>query len=208
MTGVVLCLPQLGEHVTPDVIVGFCQEAERLGYTSLWVQDHFLWPLRPERGYAGCPGLPVPKQYQTVLAATELLTAAAMVTTTSRLGTSVFVQGNHWPASLAQRLATIDVLSGGRLVVALGQGWNAEEHHASGTSVEDRAARMDEFVSVLRACWGPDPVTFDGRFFSLPPAIQRPKPVQQPHPLLISVPARPPAWRALRAASTVGTRPA
>ncbi len=89
MTGVGLCLPQVGDHVTPEVIVGFCREAERLGYTSLWVQDHFLWPLRPERGYAGRQGLPIPRQYQSVLAATELLTAAAMVTTRPQLGTSV-----------------------------------------------------------------------------------------------------------------------
>ena len=131
-------------------------------------------------------GLPIPRQYQSVLAPTELLATAAAVTTAPRLGTSVLVQGHHWPASLAQRLATIDVLSGGRLVVGLGQGWNAEEHIASGTSVSDRAARMDEFVEVLRACWGPDPVSFEGRFFTITPSIQRPKPVQQPHPLLVS----------------------
>ena len=186
MTGVGLCLPQLGEHVTVDAIVEFCREAERLGYSSLWVQDHFLWPLHPERGYAGVPGLPIPRQYQSVLAPTELLTMAAALTTAPRLGTSVLVQGNHWPARLAQQLATIDVLSRGRLVVGLGQGWNVEEHLASGTSIHERAARMDEFVEALRACWGPDPVSFDGHFFAIPPSVQRPKPVQQPHPLLIS----------------------
>ena len=186
MTRVGLCLPQLGEHVTAEVITGFCREAERLGYESLWVQDHFLWPIEPTRGYAGRPGLAIPKPYQSVFAPTELLAAAAVLTSTPLLGTSVLVQGNHWPASLAQRLATIDVLSGGRLLVGLGQGWNAEEHIASGTSVNDRAARMDEFVGALRACWGPDPVEYDGRFFTIPTAIERPKPVQQPHPPLLS----------------------
>jgi probable F420-dependent oxidoreductase len=186
MTGVGLCLPQLGEHVTTEALFGFCREAERLGYTSLWVQDHFLWPLDPKRGYAGRPGLPIPEQYKSVMAPTELLAMAATLTTTPTLGTSILVQGNHWPAPLAQRLATIDILSEGRLVVGLGQGWNAEEHEASGTSITDRAARMDEFVGVLRACWGPDPVSFEGKFFSIPPAIQRPKPRQEPHPRLLS----------------------
>ena len=207
MTGVGLCLPQLGDHVTPEAIVGFCREAERLGYTSLWVQDHFLWPLDPQRGYAGRPGMPIPRQYQSVLAPTELLTAAAMVTTAPRLGTSVLVQGNHWPAPLAQRLATIDVLSGGRLLVGLGQGWNAEEHRASGTDVTERAARMDEFVAALRACWGPDPIGFEGRFFSISPAIQRPKPVQHPHPPLLSG-ASSPAGRARTARLFDGWNPA
>ena len=207
MTGVGLCLPQLGEHVTAEVVVGFCREAEQLGYTSLWVQDHFLWPLQPARGYAGVPGLPIPRPYQSVFAPTELLATAAAVTTAPRLGTSVLVQGNHWPASLAQRLATIDVLSRGRLVVGLGQGWNAEEHTASGTSIRDRAARMDEFVEVLLACWGPDPVAFEGQFFSVPPSIQRPKPFQQPHPLLVSG-ASSPAGRARTAARFDGWNPA
>jgi len=186
MTRVGLCLPQLGDHVTGEVVVEFCREAERVGYESLWVQDHFLWPLQPSRGYAGRPGLPIPKPYQSVMAPTELLAAAAVVTRAPRLGTSVLVQGNHWPASLAQRLATIDHLSGGRLLVGLGQGWNAEEHVASGTSVRDRAARMVEFVGALRACWGADPVAFEGEFFTIPPAIQRPKPLQRPHPPLLS----------------------
>ncbi|WP_420452089.1 TIGR03619 family F420-dependent LLM class oxidoreductase [Ilumatobacter sp.] len=207
MTGIGLCLPQLGEHVTADVVTAFCRESERLGYSSLWVQDHFLWPLAPERGYAGRPGLPIPPQYRSVLSPTELLATAAAVTTTPRLGTSVLVQGNHWPSPLAQRLATLDVLSSGRLVVGLGQGWNAEEHVAAGTSIRERAARMDEFVGALRACWGPDPVSFDGEFFSIPDAIQRPKPLQQPHPPLISG-ASSPAGRARTAALFDGWNPA
>ena len=186
MTGVGLCLPQLGEHVTVEAVTQFARNAERVGFTSLWVQDHFLWPLAPSRGYAGRPGLSIPQQYRSVWAPTELLTAVAMLTERVTLGTSVLVQGNHWPAPLAQRLATIDLLSGGRLLVGLGQGWNAEEHVATGTSVNDRAARMEEFVGVLRACWGEDPVHFDGKFFTIPDAIQRPKPVQRPHPPLLS----------------------
>ena len=184
--GVGLCLPQLGEHVTLDALRRFCTRAEELGYSSLWVQDHFMWPLNPVRGYAGRPGAPVPKQYQSVLAPTELLTAAATWTSRVRLGTSILVAGNHWPVSLAQRLATIDVLSGGRLVVGLGVGWNSEEHDASGTSITNRGARMDDFIGALTACWGEDPVSHEGPFFTIPPSIIRPKPVQSPRPLLLS----------------------
>lgn len=186
MTGVGLCLPQLGPGLTPRLLREFCENAEELGYTSLWVQDHFLWPLEPRRGYGGKQGAAVPPQYQSVLAPTELLAAAATWTGNPRLGTSILVAGNHWPASLAQRLATLDVLSAGRLLVGLGVGWNAEEHTASGTEVESRGARMDEFVDVLRACWGEDPVSYRGRFFDIAPSIVRPKPVQQPHPPLLS----------------------
>lgn len=184
--GIGICLPQLGEHVTTRALQQFCTSAEELGYSSLWVQDHFMWPLNPVRGYVGRPGASVPKQYKSVLAPTELLTAAALWTSRVRLGTSILVAGNHWPVSLAQRLSTIDVLSDGRLVVGLGVGWNAEEHVASGTDIATRGARMDDFVSALIACWGEDPVSHEGPFFSIPPSIIRPKPVQRPRPMLLS----------------------
>jgi len=186
MTGVGLCLPQLGEHVAPWAIETFCRRAEDLGYSSLWVQDHFLWPLNPTRGYGGRPGARVPAQYTSVLAPTELLAAAATWTSSVGLGTSILVAGNHWPVSLAQRLATIDVLSGGRLRVGLGVGWNAEEHEASGTDVARRGERMDDFIPALVRCWGEDPVHHEGPFFTIPPAVVRPKPVQRPRPMLLS----------------------
>ena len=184
--GIGLCVPQLGEHVTLDAVRGFCTRAEEFGYSSLWVQDHFLWPLQPRRGYGGRTGAPVPPQYRSVLAPTELLTAAATWTSTATLGTSILVAGNHWPVPLAQRLATIDLLSEGRLAVGQGVGWNAEEHDASGTSITNRGARMDDFIQALLACWGDDPVSYEGPFFTIPPSVVRPKPTQRPRPLLLS----------------------
>ncbi len=186
MTGVGLCLPQLGPHVTPEVVVDFARRAEALGYTSLWVQDHFQWPVNPRRGYAGRNGVPIPVQYQSVLAPTELLAYVAAHTSTVSLGTSVLVAGNHWPVPLAQRLATLDVLSAGRLRVGLGVGWNAEEHEASGTDIATRGARMDDFIPALLACWGTDPVEYHGTFFNVEPSMVAPKPVQRPSPLLLS----------------------
>jgi probable F420-dependent oxidoreductase len=186
VTGVGLCVPQLGPGLTTDLLREFCRRAEGFGYTSLWVQDHFLWPLEPERGYAGRAGAPIPVQYQSVLAATELLAAVAAWTEHVRIGTSILVAGNHWPAQLAGRLATIDVLSGGRLSVGLGVGWSAEEHIAVGTDPARRGARMDDFVPALLACWGDDPVKHEGPFFTIPPCLVQPKPVQRPRPPLLS----------------------
>ncbi len=179
-------MPQLGPGLTVDVLRDFCVRAEQYGYTSLWVQDHFLWPLEPIRGYAGRPGAVVPTQYQSVLAPTELLAAMATWTSTPRLGTSILVAGNHWPGQLAGRLATIDLLSGGRLSVGLGVGWSAEEHIACGTDIATRGRRMDDFVPALLACWGDDPVSYEGPFFSIRPSIVQPKPQQQPRPPLLS----------------------
>jgi probable F420-dependent oxidoreductase len=186
MTGVGLCMPQLGDGVTVEIVREFSRRAESLGYTSLWVQDHFLWPLEPRRGYAGRPGAPIPHQYQSVLAPLELLASAAAWTETVTLGTSILVAGNHWPVPLAQRLATIDVLSGGRLIAGFGVGWSDEEHESAGTDVRTRGARMDDFVATLVACWSDDPIEHHGPFFDVPPSMMRPKPLQRPHPPLVS----------------------
>lgn len=179
MTDVGLCLPQLGPHVTAEVIAEFARRAEALGYSSLWVQDHFMYPLSPERGYGGSGVLP-PDQYKSVFAPLETLAFVAGITSKVNLGTSILVAGNHWPVSLAQRLASIDHMCQGRLIVGLGVGWNAEEHRASGTEIETRGRRMDDFIPALLACWGEDPVSYDGPIFQIPQSHVNPKPLRRP----------------------------
>ena len=184
-TGIGLCLPQLGPHVDADVIVDFARRAESLGYSGLWVQDHFMYPLAPKRGYGG-PGVLPPEQYQTVYAPTETLAFVAAATSTVRLGTSILVAGNHWPVPLAQRLATIDQLSKGRLVAGFGIGWSQDEHEAVGVDIETRGRRMDDFIPAMLACWADDPVSHHGPFFDVPPSIVRPKPYRGSRPMLMS----------------------
>jgi probable F420-dependent oxidoreductase len=184
MTGVGLALPQIGPHLDASVLREFVAEAERLGYTSLWVQDHFMKPVEPSIGYVG-QDLPIPEQYGTVWSPTELMAAAAAWSSRCLIGSSVLVGGYHFPAQLAGRLATIDQLSGGRLVVGLGVGWCAEEHAAVGVDVHTRGKRMDDFVPALLACWAEDPVKYEGPFFRIAPAQVRPKPLQLPRPTTI-----------------------
>jgi len=184
MTGVGLALPQIGPHLDSSVLREFVVEAERMGFTSLWVQDHFLKPVDPVIGYVG-QDRPIPEQYGTVWSATELMAAAAAWSSRALIGSSVLVGGYHYPAQLAGRLATVDQLSGGRLVVGLGAGWCAEEHAAVGVDVRTRGRRMDDFVPALLACWGEDPVEHEGPFFRIEPAEVRPKPVQAPRPPMI-----------------------
>jgi probable F420-dependent oxidoreductase len=115
----------------------------------------------------------------------ELLMAAAMVTKRVELGTSVLVVGMHTPVDLAKRLTTLDHFSGGRLKVGLGVGWSQEEYEAAGIDWGSRGRRCDEFIEALVACWGPDPVSFEGDFFRIVPSFLGPKPIQQPHPPLL-----------------------
>ena len=180
MTGVGLCLPQLGPHVTTEAVRSFCRRAEALGFTSLWVQDHFMYVAQPENPYGNVPGAVPPEEYRSVWQPTELLAAAAAWTSTPLLGTSVLVPGNHWPVQMAARLATIDQLSGGRLLVGLGVGWSKEEHNMSGTDFHVRGRRMEDFMAAMEACWGPDPVRHEGPFFTIPESCVNPKPVERP----------------------------
>jgi len=186
MTTVGLCLPQLGEHIDGPTLHDFCQSAEALGFASLWVQEHLFYPLHPRSGYSSIPGQPVPTPYQSTLGATETLAAAAAWTTRVAIGTSVLVAGYHRPVELAQRLSTLDVISGGRLIAGFGVGWSEEEHDQMGVDSHSRGRRCDELIRALLACWGPDPVHFNGEFFAIPESIVRPKPVQTPRPALLS----------------------
>jgi probable F420-dependent oxidoreductase len=184
--GVGLTLPQLGEHVTRDAVRGFCESAESLGFDSLWVQEHLFFAVHPSAPYAARPGLPVPDSYRSTASALELLAVAAAWTERVALGTGILVGGYHRPVELAQRLATLDVLCGGRLIAGLSVGWSKDEHDQMDVVFDTRGKRMDELVEALLACWAEDPVTFDGSFFHIPESLVRPKPVQRPRPRLLS----------------------
>ncbi|MEU3474140.1 MULTISPECIES: TIGR03619 family F420-dependent LLM class oxidoreductase [Nocardiaceae] len=181
-----LSLPQLGEHVDAGAVRAFATSAEELGFSSLWVQEHLFYPEENESIYGGRHTTSVHPAYRSVLGATELMAFAAACTRTITIGSSILVAGYHRPVELAQRLSTLDLLSGGRLVAGLGAGWSDEEHAQMDVDPRTRGRRMGELVRAVQACWGPDPVEFEGEFFSIPRSIVRPKPVQQPHPPLLS----------------------
>ena len=152
MTRVGLALPQLGEHVTAEAMRRFCVRAEELGYGSLWAQEHLFYPHEPTTGYAGIPGRPIPEQYRSMLGVTEVLAVAAAWTERVTIGTSILVAGYHWPVEIAQRLATLDLLSGGRLVAGFSVGWSDDEHAHLGVDPRTRGRRMDELIEAMRAC--------------------------------------------------------
>lgn len=185
-TRVGLSLPQLGPHVERDVVRGFAERAEELGFGSLFVQQHLFYPRDPVSGYSARPGLAVPEAYRSILQPMELLAAVAAWTSSVTIGTSILVAGYHRPVDLAQRISTLDVLSGGRTVFGFSVGWSDEEHAQYDVDPRTRGRRAGELIDALKACWGPDPVRFAGEYFAIPEADVRPKPLQRPHPPLMS----------------------
>lgn len=181
-----LALPQLGPHVDARVVRGFAERAEELGYGHLFVQQHLFYPHEVVSGYSARPGLAVPEAYRSVLQPLELLGVVAGWTSEIVLGTSILVAGYHRPVDLAQRITTLDVLSGGRTVFGFSVGWSDEEHAQYDVDPRTRGRRAGELIDALKACWAPDPVSFEGEFFRIPVSDVDPKPVQKPHPPLMS----------------------
>jgi len=175
-------IPNLGPAAGPENIVKVAQRAEALGYDTVWVTERLLWPINPQTPYAGTPDGSLPEEYKEQLDPLDALTYAAAHTNRVGLGTSVLDMPYYNPVMLARSLTTIDVLSGGRLRVGLGQGWSQDEFDATGASMKTRGRRGDEFLQVLHAIWKTDPAEFEGKYFRLPKSIIQPKPVQKPHP--------------------------
>src|SRR3954469_102432 len=157
-------LPQFGRASGPEAITRAAQAAETLGFADVWVSDHVAIPAAQD--------YPSPYLFDPLLT----LGWAAAATEHVGLGTSVLVVPQHNPLALANSLASLDALSGGRLTVGAGVGWSEAEFAALGQSFADRGARMDEVLDVLRACWGPDPVDFHGEFVQLEAMKVQPKP--------------------------------
>ena len=175
-------LPMAGAWATPDNQILVAQRAEALGYHSLWVFQRLLYAIKPQNDYPPLPGQPWPKSFESVMDPLVSLAYVAGCTRTIRLGTSVLIMPYYTPVLLAKQLATLDVVSRGRLDVGLGLGWSMDEFEASGVPYAARGKRGDEFLRCLKAIWTEDPVEFAGEFYRVPRALVAPRPVQKPHP--------------------------
>ena len=112
------------------------------------------------------------------------LAAVAARTSTLRLGTGIFQLPIHNPVRVAEQVATIDQISGGRISLGVGLGWWPLEYEVQGSVFRERGARMEEALEILRLVWTEEHTSFDGRFWSFPELTVHPRPVQQPHPPL------------------------
>jgi probable F420-dependent oxidoreductase len=156
-------LAAAGDVVDGRTLAEQARRAEGMGFSLLVIPDHLLDVLSPIPAMA------------TIAAATETL----------RVGTFVFNNDLRHPAVLAQDLASIDVLSGGRLEIGIGAGWNRPEYEAIGLPFEPvgiRVGRLGESVAVLKGLFGDEPLTFKGEYYTITAMDGRPKPVQRPHP--------------------------
>ncbi|GAC1387637.1 MAG: TIGR03619 family F420-dependent LLM class oxidoreductase [Marmoricola sp.] len=184
-------LPVSGCWATPATICRTARRAEELGYASLWTFQRVLYPVSGELG----------PPHESVLDPVVPLAFVAGHTDRIRLGTATICAPFIAPALLAKGMASLDVLTAGRLTVGVGMGWLPQEYVAAGVPYERRGERMDEYLRCLRALWTEDPVEFAGEFYTVPRSHVAPPPVQRPHPpVLVGGSAAPALRRAGRLA--------
>jgi probable F420-dependent oxidoreductase len=175
-----------GSTTHPDNLVLVAQKAEELGYESLWCPEHLAVPLEMKSPYpysddGRFPGPANVGLHDPLIA----LAFVAGATSRIKLGTGIFVLPLRNPLAVAKAVASLDVLSRGRVLFGIGIGWLREEFEAVGVPWDDRAARTREWVAMLKALWSEETPSFAGRFHSFPALGFNPKPAQKPHPPII-----------------------
>ena len=164
-------LPHFRQLASTEAIVTVAQQAEALGFDSVWVSDHIVVPRSA-----------IPRFGEVFFEPFTTLAYVAGKTRRIRLGTSVIILPYRHPLFMGKALATLDVLSGGRLIVGAAVGWLAEEFEALGIPFTERGARSDEALKVMRALWTEAEPKFEGKFFRFAGIRAEPKPLQKPHP--------------------------
>ena len=160
------------------------REAEARGFHSLYVPEHTHIPTsRRTPPPTGDPVLP--EEYKRTLDPCVALAAAAGVTSRIRLGTGIALVAQHDPIVLAKVLATLDVVSQGRLVFGVGYGWNREEMESHGVDYGRRREIVREKMLAIQALWSNEVAEFEGEYVCFEPSWQWPKPVQQPRPIVL-----------------------
>jgi len=172
-----------------QALVGLASRAEELGFDSVWVHDHVFNVGHVFDRIGGKP------YYEPL----TLLSFVAARTRRVRLGTSVLVLPYHNPIRLAKTAATLDVLSGGRLILGVGVGLIEKEIRAMGSPFAERGALTDEAIAVMRALWTEDEPSFDGKYYRFAGMKFSPKPLQKPSiPVVIGGVSRAAIRRAAR----------
>ena len=180
-------LPSRGEMAGPEQLRSVAQRAEDLGYDHVWVSDHIILPKKVDSFYPyatdGVPTFRPDEPYYEPLAALNFI---AGCTQRIRLGTHVLIIPYRNPVLTAKILSTLDVLSGGRVILGAGVGWMEEEFQAMGLDTyKERGAVTDEYLQLYREFWTKESPSFQGKYYQISDSGFEPKPLQKPLPIWI-----------------------
>ena len=156
------------------------RELEGRGFDSLWVVEHTHVPASRRTPYP--MGGDLPSIYWESYEPFTFLAQVAAVTERLKIGTGICLVPEHHPIALAKRVASLDVLSGGRFLFGVGAGWLAEELENHGVAFNERWQVLREHVLAMQACWTQKDAEFHGKYVDFDPVWVEPKPLSQPHP--------------------------
>lgn len=172
----------------PENIERVARAAEAAGFDSLWTGEHVVLP-DPQ-----VPPAPLPPEARMLDPAVALAYAAAF-TSRVKLGTGIIILPQRNPLVLAKELASVDVVSGGRLIFGVGVGYLKPEFDALGITMDDRGTRTLEYIDAMRAIWSDDKAAYNGHYVSYSGVSANPKPVQVGGPPVVMGGHTPAAWR-------------
>src|SRR5438552_13233828 len=165
--------PSVSYREGHEAVRRFAREVERIGYDHIDVFDHVVMGYPVE----GRPKGPYPAT-MPILEALIVIAQIAAVTSRITIGTEVLVMPQRHPTLVAKQVSTLDTLSGGRIRLGVGVGWQESEYEALGEDFHTRGARMDEAIELMRHWWGDDRIDFNGRFYTIEAMAMEPKPPQ------------------------------
>ncbi len=171
------------QNIPPDELAVLCEER---GIESLLFPDHSHIPTSRDTQWPGSiTGEPLPEEYRRLIDPFVAMGAAAAVTTKLRIGTAVALVAQRDVLQLAKEVATVDWLSGGRVIFGVGFGWNAEEMANHGVPMADRWDIVSEKLEAMKLLWTQETAAFEGDHVRFTESWAYPKPVQRPHPPIL-----------------------
>ena len=175
-----LMFTNTGAFTDPELMAHLAATADRCGIESMWTIEHVVIPQGFQTPYPYSRDGKFPGGEMTpILDPLVPLSFCAAITSKLRFGTAVMILPQRHPIYVAKELATIDVMSNGRVMLGVGSGWLKEEFEAVQIDFRTRGARTDEAIAAIRALWRDDPSTFEGRHFKFRQMRSFPKPVQK-----------------------------
>jgi probable F420-dependent oxidoreductase len=176
-----------GRYVDPQAAIALAQAAEAAGFESLWTVEHTIVPDGYASAYPYDPSGKMAGGRNDIALPDPLIWMAfvAAATTRIKLATGIMILPQHNPLLAAKQIATLDHLSGGRVLLGVGVGWLQEEFTALGVPFAERGARTEEYIAAMRELWSAEKPSFKGRFVAFAGAYCRPQPVDKSVPIIV-----------------------
>jgi probable F420-dependent oxidoreductase len=166
-----------GAFSRPDLFAQLARDAEELGFESIWTVEHVIIP-QPHTPYPGSKDGQMPGGDHVAIPDPLIpLAYAAAITSKIKLATGIVILPQRHPLYLAKQLASLDVLSHGRVILGIGSGWMPEEFASVDVDFKTRGARTDESIQAMRALWSDTPASFHGKYYHFHDVKSLPKPV-------------------------------